>query len=100
MATFEKTTNISAFATQNKIVNMSIMENNETKAHSVLVVKADGTQEFYRVSNKVKQLTSELAVSWFTDDDGKSSWMVHPRGEGKLKTLSSLNFTPNLQEAF
>ncbi len=100
MATFEKTQNIMAFATQNKIVNMSIMENKESGAHSVLVEKADGKQEFYRVSNKVDTLTADLSVSWFTDDEGQSSWMVHPRGEGKLKTLSSLSFTPNLQEAF
>lgn len=100
MATFDKTQNINAFAIANKIVNMSIMENKETKAHSVLVEKVNGKTEFYRISNKVTELNSDLSVSWFTDDEGQSSWLIHPRGEGKLKAVSSMKFTPNLQEAF
>ena len=40
----------------------------------------DGTEVTGRVSNKVKDLSAELQVSWFAPDDDEASWMIHPRG--------------------
>lgn len=101
MATFEKTQSISAFATANKISNLTLMVNKESKKRSILAEKADGSpNEFYRVSDKVTALNADLQISWFTGEDGDPSWMIHPKGEGKLKAVSSMSFTPNLQQAF
>ena len=95
MATFERTTSIAQYATQNKLTGIDLVKN--PKTGKLFAVDSKGTT--YRVSEKVTELTMDLQVSWFTPEDGEASFMIHPAGQA-ANIVSKLSFVADLQEAF
>lgn len=102
MATFEQTKNIMSIINSENI-SFEIILNQNTGKH----FGKDSNGRTYRLSDKVKTLTADLSVSWFTPEDGDASWMIHPQGVANVvSTLGpKTNVTvstpaPNLANAF
>lgn len=86
MATFEKTISITAYAEANGLSSMELIEN--PKNGKIFAKDSKGCT--YRVSDKVTELSGDLAISWFTPEDGEASYMIHPQGQSNV--VSTLNF--------
>jgi len=95
MATFENTTSIANYATQNKLTGIDLVKN--PKTGKLFAVDSKGTT--YRVSEKVQELTMDLQISWFTPEEGDPSFMIHPAG-APANVVSKLSFVADLQQAF
>jgi len=79
MATFEQTRNIMSIINAENI-SFDIIFNQATGKH----FGKDTNGRTYRLSDKVKALTADLSVSWFTPEDGEASWMIHPQGQANV----------------
>ena len=44
-----------------------------------------GTDVTGRVAEKVKKLSAELSVSWYTPEEGEASYMVHTTGSVNIE---------------
>lgn len=91
MSTFSKTMDLIPFMKANGINTISKATFKETGLKGFITdVDVRG-----RISHKVDKITKEnahdLAVSWFTPEDGEPSWMVHPKGSGGLEVTSSFS---------
>ncbi len=76
MATFEQTRNIMSIINSENISFDIILNQNTGKRFG-----KDSNGRTYRLSDKVKELTPDLSVSWFTPEVGEPSWMIHPPGQ-------------------
>lgn len=95
MSTFSKTQTIGAFASAQGITKLDILKN--PKTGSLFAVDSKGNT--LRIAKDITVLTSELAVSWFSPEDGDASYMIHKAGVG-AEVVSSLSFVPNLAAEF
>jgi hypothetical protein len=89
MSTFSKTQNIGAFASAQGITKLDILKN--PKTGSLFAVDSKGNT--LRIAKDITVLTSELAVSWFSPEDGDASYMIHKAGAG-AEVVSTLSFAP------
>lgn len=87
MATFERTTAIAQFATQNGLTGIELIKNPNT---GKLFAK-DSKGNTYRVAEKVTELTMDLQISWFAPDDGEASYLIHTKGSNNV--VSALSFS-------
>jgi len=83
MATFEQTRNIMSIINSENISFDIILNENTGKLFG-----KDTNGRTYRLSDKVTVLAEDLAVSWFTPEEGEPSWMIHP--QGKANVVSTL----------
>lgn len=84
MILFSKTQTLEQFAIANGINSVELKLNDKTGKRF-----ADfGKGITARVSEKVSdELDGDLSVSWFSPEDGDSSWMLHPTGASNVKVL-------------
>lgn len=109
MATFSKTMSVAGFANKYGIYNMEYLTRTDKDTgavtnfvscldeHGDRLVNPDDSDRSLtlRVSDKVdSDLSGDLSVSWFTPEDGDSSWMLHPTGQSSVETKGSLSFAP------
>lgn len=86
MATFERTQSIAQYANSNNLTGIELIKNPNTGK----LFGKDSNGNTYRVAEKVKELTMDLQVSWFTPEDGEPSLMIHTAGQTNV--ISSLSF--------
>ena len=89
MSTFSKTQNIGAYANANGISKFEILKN--PKTGNLFAVDSAGNT--LRLAKDIKELTADLAISWFTPEDGDPSYMIHRQGAG-AEVVSTLTFAP------
>jgi hypothetical protein len=89
MSTFSKTQNIGAYASANGITKFDILKN--PKNGNLFAVDSKGTT--LRLAKDITALSNDLAISWFSPEDGDPSWMIHKAGQG-AEIVSTLSFAP------
>lgn len=89
MSTFSKTQNIAAYAAANGVTKFDILKN--PKNGNLFAVDSKGNT--LRLAKDITELSNELAISWFTPEDGDASWMIHRQGSG-AEVVSTLSFAP------
>ena len=89
MSAFTKTVSISKFMQSNNLQSLSLVEREKDGVTTRFIPLGDDT--YARVSNKLKDLTADTQVSWFTPEDGSEpSWMFHPKGEANVVSKFTL----------
>lgn len=89
MSTFSKTQNIGAYASANGITKFDILKN--PKNGNLFAVDSKGNT--LRLAKDITALTADLAISWFTPEDGDPSYMIHRAGAG-AEVVSTISFAP------
>ena len=98
MATFEKTQTGISYMKSNGLTTIRVVDNKKTGK----LFGADSKSNTYRLSDKVTKIDKDnvhgLSVSWFTPEDGDSSWMIHPTGGSNANTVSEFSLADLEQE--
>ena len=93
MSTFTQTQTLIDFMKSNGLTTIRVVDNKKTGK----LFGADSKSNTYRLSDKVTKIDASnagsLSVSWFTPEDGDSSWMIHPTGVSNANTVSSFSLT-------
>lgn len=87
MSAFENTKTIGAHAQELGLSTIELIENPKTGK----LFGKDSKGNTYRISEKVEKLDNNLAVSWFTPEDGDASYMIHPAGQSNV--VDAISFT-------
>lgn len=87
---FSKTQTLEQFAIANGIESVEMKDNTENGGKRFVAFSNGWTA---RISEKVgDDLDGDLSVSWFAPEDGDASWMLHPTGQSKVKTIAKKTF--------
>lgn len=93
MSVFTETTGLVEFMQEKGFASVELLHNTKTDSRFVSFNKGKLTA---RVANNVEAITRDLArdlaISWFTPEDGDSpSFMLHLRGESSAEVLSTFS---------
>ena len=89
MSVFTETTGLVEFMQEKGVNSVELLHNSKTDSRFVSFNKGKITA---RVANNVEAITRDLAISWFTPEDGDSpSFMLHRRGESSAEVLSTFS---------
>ena len=114
MSVFSKTVSVAGFANKFGVFNMEYLTRTDKDTgvvtnfiscldeHGDRIVNPENPERSLtlRVSDKVdSDLSGDLSVSWFTPENGESSWMLHPTGQSSVESKGSLSFAPAKKSA-
>lgn len=94
MSNFSKTQPIETWMAKQGLLNLELLE---TKSGTIFIKDDEGNT--HRCSKDLQEITEDLMVSWFAPDDAEASWMIHFKGEGGAKVLSSFSLSKTKTKA-